>query len=195
MLLVLGACSFDASGLPSTDDASDLDGNAPPVVDASGDAVVGADDASFVCSTTSLMCPGNQPLRLLSCGEPSDCWVGCRDGDVVSVDQAAAFCQSWGGRLGRINSAAEETCVRTVINGAVILGLVQAANQSDPDVGWSWNGDGIAPPYLNWGNGQPNDGTAGENNEEQCSYSNSGVEWHDVVCDAPTSARFTCRYP
>lgn len=141
------------------------------------------------------MCPGDQPLRLLPCGAPTDCWVGCRDGDVVSANEAAAFCTAWGGRLGRINSADEEVCVRTVLNGAIILGLTQAPMQAAADQGWSWNGDGVTPTYLPWSNGQPDDNDGIEDGEAQCAFSNSNSVWDDMACDAPASARFTCRYP
>jgi len=199
-LLILAGCSFDTSGLPVVGDAFDIDAPVGGQIDATVggqiDATTGGQiDASFVCSITSMMCPGNQTLRLLSCGDSSDCWVGCRDGNVVSPNEAAAFCTSWGGRLANIDSAAEETCVRTTINGAIILGLSQAASQTDTDIGWSWNGDGLTPAYLNWDNGQPNDSNGVETNEEQCAFSNSGGNWHDTVCNAPASARFTCRYP
>lgn len=161
----------------------------------SGD-LPGFDDAgSFVCSTTSMTCPGGQPLIPLSCGAPTDCWVGCRFSIPVSTSQAAAFCADWGGRLGNINSDSEEACVRVEIDGAIILGLIQAEGQAAPDAGWSWNGDGVAPLYTDWDNGQPNDGSGSENDQEQCAYSSSPNGWHDTSCDMFTSARFTCRYP
>jgi hypothetical protein len=146
-----------------------------------------------VCDDHGLTCPGNQPVNVLDCGPPGDCWIGCRDGPLISFADAAMFCASWGGRLGWINSAAEEVCLRQTINGAIILGLTQAAGQSATDSGWSWNGDGLAPVYIDWGTGQPDDANTVEDGTEQCAYSNSSSEWHDTECDVPASARFTCR--
>lgn len=149
------------------------------------------------CMFSGVQCPGGQPLRILSCGKPGECWVGCVNGAVQTIAQATQFCTALGMKIGAFDGAADETCVRNAgINGAIMLGITQLANQASPDVGWVRIADNTPLAYVNWDAGQPNDGiTVGEDNEEQCAYSSSSARWQDTSCTAFTSARWICRYP
>lgn len=195
MVLLVG-CSFRVAGSsdapPLIDDASatidaPLDG--PPGIDAMIDAPIDGPPTA-VCSGAGLICPGGTLPRAITCS--TGCWYGCRDGTSVTQVQASTLCTTWGGKLARIDSAAEETCMRTVIDGAIWIGLQQALNQTNDAAGWSWNGDAIMPPYLRWASGQPNDGDGTESNVEQCAYSSTSTTWQDELCTA-TLTRFTCR--
>ena len=165
--------------------------------DAASDAVTsdatGIDAAPGACSTAGLVCPnGNARAIPATCSTSNECWVGCRDGDTQSPVEAAKHCLNWGGRLATFASAAQEACVRTVINGSIMLGLSQAGGEATPLTGWSWNGDGSTPPFLAWGAGQPSDADGVENGEEQCAVSNTSSEWHDTPCGITNSARWIC---
>jgi hypothetical protein len=184
VLVVLAACSFKS---PVADDG--------PTADAAPDDAA-IDAAPFVCSFPGVQCPGNQPLVMLTCGVPAECWVGCVNGDLQTFAQAMQFCTNLGMTIGAFDSAADETCVRNAgINGSIMLGITQLANQLNPDEGWIRLSDNMPAPYVNWDTGQPNDGTAGENGEEQCAASNSMGRWQDVACAALSSARWICRRP
>jgi len=188
---VLAACSFRSpTGSSGGDAAGEVDA---PAVDAPGpDATI--DPAS--CRFSGVQCPGGQPLRILPCGPVGECWVGCVNGATQTLDQATQFCRNLGMNIGAFDSDADETCVRGAgINGAILLGITQLADQSNDDVGWIRVADNMPVQYFNWDSGQPNDGpTSGENNEEQCAYSSTSLRWHDTVCSFAT-ARWICRYP
>ena len=182
--LVLVGCKFTA---PHVSSDAQRDGEA---VDAPVDA---ATDAAFECSTARLVCPGSTPV-VLACG--ADCWVGCTNGTPIDHASAAGYCASWGGRLAPFYNASELSCVRALIapGSAMWLGLVQDPAATLPGDGWSWNADGLAPPYTFWANGQPNDGDGVESGAEQCAYSSSTVDWQDEPCTS-LFARFACRHP
>ena len=189
-MVVLGGCSFQLGASMPIDDAAPIDA---VVIDTAIDAPIDAaiDAPPGVCSTAGLTCPSGTTPRLIPCGPAGGCWVGCRDGG--SIDHAAArnLCTTWGGELGWINSAQEESCLRMTIDGAIGLGLVQPANQALPLTGWTWNGTTV-PAYLNWSAGQPNDGDGVEDGTEQCAYSATSATWQDEPCTVIHS-RFTCR--
>ena len=189
---MLAACSFRSpTGGPGADAPSGAD--APAVDAAPADAP--GDPAS--CSFPGVQCPGGQPLRILPCGSQGECWVGCVNGAVQTPAQATQFCTNLGMKIGTFGSGADETCVRNAgINGAIMLGITQIADQAYAYEGWVRIDDSMPAPFFNWDGGQPNDGpTSGENNEEQCAYSSSVVfRWHDTVCSF-ASARWICRYP
>lgn len=192
LVMVVSGCSFQL-GTSIPFDGAPIDGDAAVIdspFDAAIDAAIDADPS--VCSTEGLVCPSGTTPRLIPCAPPGGCWVGCRDG--ASIDHAAAVnvCATWGGKLGWIDSAAEETCLRLTIDGAIMLGLEQAAGSVAPILGWTWNGDTAAPAYINWSVGQPNDGDGVENGTEQCAYSASSTTWQDEPCTS-THSRFTCR--
>jgi hypothetical protein len=100
-------------------------------------------------------------------------------------------------KIGAFDNAADETCVRNAgINGLIMLGITQLADQATDDAGWIRVADNMPVQYVNWDTGQPNDGViAGENNEEQCAGSNSTGQWHDIACGVMGSARWICRRP
>jgi hypothetical protein len=201
VLGVLAACSFRPPGAapddgPGGDDAPIADAaDADAGVDAAADAA--ADAAPFVCAFPGVQCPGNVPLQILACGGLGECWVGCVNGDVLTPAQAMQFCANLGMTLGAFDSATDEMCVRDAgINGFIMLGLRQLANQQSDDEGWVRVIDNMPAAYLNWDAGQPNDGTSGaEDAEEQCAGSNTSVQWHDIPCTAGGSARWICRRP
>ena len=206
MLGAIAGCSFPGSGGSSADAPIVSGADAPATVDGPPatidgtppaiDARVIADAPPFVCSTVGLQCVG-QPAVIVSCGNPGDCWVGCTNGGQITANEAAQRCQTWGGRLNPVYSAAELTCLRSELNfGAVLLGLTQSGGASGLGAGWSWNGDGQTPSYLPWDTGQPNDGTGVELGFEQCAYSPGGgdPDWHDAAC-TDVFSRFGCRYP
>jgi hypothetical protein len=176
---VLAACSFH-----SPDGSSGSDAGATT-------------DAPFVCDFPGVQCPGGSPLRILACGNPDECWVGCVNGDVQTPAQAMQFCANLGMTIGAFDSAADETCVRSAgINGSIMLGITQLVDQPNDDEGWIRIVDKMPAPYLKWDAGQPNDGSSGvEDNEEQCASSNTSTQWHDIPCAADGSARWICRRP
>jgi hypothetical protein len=178
MLMVVAGCGFRIAG--SADAALSDDASDGPAVDVS----------LGTCNGAGLACPSGTTPHAIGCG--TGCWYGCRDGSAITEPEAAALCIAWGGKLGRIDSAADETCMRTVLDGAIWVGIEQAANQATPIAGWSWNNDGTAPPYLRWASGQPNDGDGTEDGVEQCAYSSTSTTWQDTPCTAQFS-RFGCR--
>jgi hypothetical protein len=194
-LVAFGACAFEPRASNEARDAAVTDA-ASDQSDAATDGAT-SDATPAACSTTGLVCPnGNARSIPASCSaSATECWVGCRDGDTQSPTEAAQHCANWGGRLGTFASSQQEGCVRTVINGAIMLGLAQAGGESTPLTGWSWNGDGNAPPYLPWGAGQPNDADGVESDAEQCAFSNTSSQWHDMPCGVTNSARWTCVRP
>jgi hypothetical protein len=207
ILTVLAGCGFriasSTDGMPNHDATDEAAAGDDAAIDAATDAPADAPadvqiimiDASVdspppTCSGTGLVCPGGTTPHAIGCG--TGCWYGCRDGSAVTETAASALCTAWGGTLGRIDSAADETCMRTILDGAIWLGLEQAANQMQTTTGWTWNSDGIAPPYLRWASGQPNDGDGTEDGLEQCVYSSTSTTWQDTPCTALFS-RFSCR--
>jgi hypothetical protein len=186
---VLAACSFRAPNAELGDGPREVD--ASPGDDAPGDG------APFVCDFPDVQCPGGAPLRVLACGAVGECWVGCVNGAAQSPDQAMQFCAGLGMKLGALDSAADETCVRTAgIDGLIMLGITQLAGQLTAADGWVRTADGMPAGYLNWGGGQPNDGlTVLETGEEQCAASNTSSQWHDIPCATVASARWICRRP
>ncbi len=192
-LVMLSACRFD---LPAAAPSGDAPGGGDaPIADAATDAV--ADAGPFVCSFPGAQCPGGVPLQVLPCGTAGECWVGCVNGAVQTPVQAMQFCMSLGMTIGAFDSAAEETCVRGAgINGGIMLGIMQLADQATPGDGWLRIAGNTPVQYFNWDTGMPNDGpTAGEDNEEQCAFSNTSAQWHDIPCTTAGSARWICRHP
>jgi hypothetical protein len=195
-----GNASIDAPAPPPPDadpNAPDADPTLPDADPTLPDAAPLPDAPPHVCSTAGMVCPG-QPPTLLSCGTPTDCWVGCTNGSQVTFSDAIARCDAWrsGARLTPVYTLGELACVRSQLNeGAHMLGLVQAV-AGDVHLGWSWNGDGIALLWTHWDGGQPDDAGGGESGTEQCAFSEGGTNgaWHDTPCDAVLS-RFSCRYP
>jgi len=189
--LRLAACSFHSPmlGGDAGDDAPSIDAPVDGAIDAASDAPVDA----APCSTLGLVCPGSTPITF-QCG--GDCWAGCTNGTPIPHAAAANACTVWGGRLTPVYNATELTCVRSAISvgSAMWLGLVQAPTAASPSAGWSWNGDGKTPPYLDWAPGQPNDSDGDEDGEEQCAYSSSAMTWQDEPCTS-LFARFACRRP
>jgi hypothetical protein len=190
--LVLAACSFHSPSIGAGDagrDVPSIDGPVDAAIDAGIDGRI---DAS-VCSAAGLVCPGSTPI-MFQCG--GDCWAGCTNGTPVTQPVAVAACKTWGGRLTPVYNATELSCVRAAIapGSAMWLGLVQDPTATTPSAGWSWNGDGVGPPYLDWAPGQPNDGDGDEDGEEQCAYSSTQANWQDEPC-ASLFARFACRQP
>ncbi len=190
---VLAACSFRSPATdPSSDDAPAADADA--AIDATTDAA--SDAAPFTCDFPGVQCPGNQPLQILACGAPGECWVGCVNGSVLTPDEAMQFCRNFGMKLGAFDSLADETCVRGAgINGQIMLGITQLADQMNDDEGWIRIADNLPAQYFNWDTGQPNDSSGNENNEEQCASSNTNAQWHDIPCTTGGSARWICRRP
>lgn len=150
-----------------------------------------------MCDFPDVQCPGNQPLRILPCGDSGECWVGCVNGAAQTPAQAMQFCTSLGMTLGAFDSLADETCVRNAgINGSIMLGITQLPDQVNDDEGWVRIVDNMPASYFNWDAGQPNDGSSGvEDNEEQCVASNTSAQWQDISCSTSGSARWICRRP
>lgn len=177
---MLAACTFRTNVTPADGDIVTGDErmiDAPP-----------PDIDPTVCSTAGLLCA--TPVVMIACS--GGCWVGCRESTTHAV--AKQRCAGWSGKLGRVESAAEEMCVNTSFTGtARWTGLEQMAGSLTRTENWSWAGDGAMLPYTNWAGGQPNDADGTENDEEQCAYmSNPSGLWHDTPCAEPTGA-FMCR--
>jgi len=180
---LIAACSFKSPGVSSSEDAQP------------DDAAIDADP--FVCNPPGALCPGDVPLVRLSCGAPTECWVGCVGGAAQTQAQAAAFCASLGMKMGMLDSATDDTCVRTggVAGGAILLGMTQLADQTTADAGWVQDGDNMPVQVPRWSSGQPNDADGSESNEEQCAYaSNPSGLWQDTPCSG-TYTRWICRHP
>jgi hypothetical protein len=195
LICMLVACTYAPHTASSSDDAPlAIDAASDDAADASPDSPF--DAPAFTCNVIGVQCPGGQPLRKLACGDPNDCWVGCRDGDVVSPAGAEAFCTNLGMHLGAFDAPADETCVRTVLDGAIILGITQLPAQANPDDGWVRTANTQPAQHFNWDNGQPEDApTTGEQGEQQCAFSNASGKWNDIACAVDVSARWICRRP
>lgn len=210
VLALLAACKFapattgvdaiggdDDNGSRLVDGAIDAPGDA--ALDSAGEDAPPDSGVLQACSTTGLVCPAGAQARVIpaSCSIVAGngaCWVGCTNGGTFTRDVAEQACAGWGGHLGWINSATEETCLRATINGAIWLGLTQAPGQASPGAGWTWLGLGTTPVYLPWSGGQPNDGDGAENGLEQCAYATTtGASWQDETCAVAVLPRMTCR--
>jgi hypothetical protein len=153
-------------------------------VDSAADVPV---EAVALCSTTGLTCSGNAVAY--QCGET--CWVGCDES--LSATAAASRCSQWGGKLAPFESASDQQCFRDYIqpNDDAWTGLEQMSGAASVSAGWSWNGDGVVPPFFNWASGQPNDGDGAESDAEQCAAIRDGTNtWDDVPCSATRT--FAC---
>lgn len=169
-----------------------------PAIDAAVAPDVPADvlsiDAPLPCSAAGLMCPGGMTAAITCNGA---CWAKCTEPGTTPIpDQQTAetWCGQWGGKLAPILSAADQTCVDTMLfpMQASWIGIVQGLNEATPAAGWSWNGDGVTPSYQHWSNGQPDDANDQENGAEQCAYMPTFALWFDVPCDMQLF-RFSCR--
>lgn len=195
-IVLVTACEYSPPGLGGDDqqiDALTSDGSTP-MIDAPVAPIDGPDASPSVCSTAGLNCAGGNAHLLATCTTAAaECLVGCRDAPViVSPDEAEAACVAWGGHLATLASIAQENCVRQTINGAIILGMRQQANQTAPLLGWfDYTGQPIT--FFRWDTGQPNDAGGGEDGQEQCVFSNTDPAWHDTPCDIDASARWICR--
>ncbi len=196
-LFLVAACAFHRGagalqdGPPAGSDAPAIDAR---MIDAPRDGsniIIDAPPDAFSCSSAGLSCPGGG-IGVAMCN--GDCWVSCpATGDEPT---AAAACQAWGGRLAPLQTQQDQDCVHlTVLPGkASWIGFEQANNASAVNTDWSWNSDGIAPTFLNWNGGQPNDGDGVEDGTEQCAYmSNPSGTWQDQPCST-SFANFSCRH-
>jgi hypothetical protein len=160
-----------------------LDDPKPPhdaMADAMLDAPHDAHTDAGVCSTAGLTCTAPVAKR---CG--NNCWVSCPD--PVTQATASSRCVAWGGKLAPLRTSGDQTCLRQTVvpTGDVWIGFEQDATATTPAMGWSWNGDGITPTFLNWTTGQPDDGDGVEDHTEQCAMIAAGVStWSDTVCTA-----------
>jgi len=152
--------------------------------DAAGGGDVPADvpiDTVAKCNTTGLTCSGNTVAY--QCGET--CWVGCSES--LTNTTATARCTQWGGKLAPFVASTDQQCFRDFIQPAddAWTGLVQMTGAASAAAGWSWNGDGLATPFLNWASGQPDDGDMNEDDTQQCAQILDGTnKWLDVACTA-----------
>ena len=170
--------AVDATAMPG--DSAPPDGPPPPDA-ASPDAHPCAGVGTLTCGTTleTFVCNGH-------------CWIGCPE--MHSQTEVISRCTAWGGELARFDSQAEQDCMLASFDPplAMWIGLTQAAASGATNAGWSWNGDGIPPPWTNWSGGQPNDGDGTEDDTEQCAYLSTSNTWQDTVCSAAFSG-FACR--
>jgi hypothetical protein len=146
---------------------------------------------AYVCSTAGLVCAGLVAMRTCN----GACWVGCTGG--VEEPLAAQRCAAWGGRLAPLQTQADYDCAHTVVLPGIAswTGFEQAPGQTSNLAGWSWNGDGLAPTFLNWSGGQPNDTDGNENGAEQCAYmSNPSGAWQDTPCTGSSQFAYSCRH-
>ena len=144
-------------------------------------------DAPWVaCPPSDIECTGVSST--FSCG--GHCWTRCAD--TVTLATAGTRCTTWGGYLGEIDDQAENDCVAAAIPSvATWFGMQQLSFATDPDVGWTWNGDLDPPAYVHWTAGQPDDGDGNESANEQCAYFGATGTWDD----SPSGSlfAFTCR--
>lgn len=137
------------------------------------------------CNATGLTCLGHVTVTTCNGG----CWVTCDD--TVTEPGAALRCGGWGGKVAPIRTAADQTCA-TVGGEPSWTGLVQRLGASSPTEGWSWNNDNVAPTFLAWASGQPEDHDGHENNQENCAIQTPPSRaWSDVGCLARYP--FACR--
>lgn len=173
------ARAIDARTIDAPQDGSNVILDAPPPPDA------------FSCSSTGLSCPGGS-VGVAMCN--NDCWVSCTaTGDEPT---AATACHDWGGRLAPLQTQQDQDCVHLTVmpDKASWIGFEQATGATAVNTDWSWNSDGIAPTYLNWNGGQPNDADGVENGAEQCAYmSTPSGTWQDQPCST-SFANFSCRH-
>lgn len=145
-------------------------------------------DAAPPCTTDGLPSTCTNP-QVLMCG--TACWVRCANAATFAT--ATAACTAWSGRLLEIESVAEQMCAQTAYTGVTgWLGLVQMQNQPAADAGWTWNNarPAVFTTFANWLTGKPDDGTPGENNDEQCGRMALDGTWDDVECNQ--GHRFAC---
>jgi hypothetical protein len=138
-------------------------------------------DAIPTCGVQGLTCSGNAVAY--QCADT--CWVGCSES--LPHNTASTRCTQWGGRLAPFESSSDQQCFRDYIQPSddAWTGLEQMTGAASPAAGWSWNGDGLATPFLNWGSGQPDDGDANEDGAQQCAQILDGTnKWQDVPCSA-----------
>ena len=142
-----------------------------------------------LCSTFGLTCAGTAVA--FACGQT--CWVGCTD--TVSHSTADTRCNNWHGKLAPFVTTSDQDCFRQHIQptGDSWTGLVQMATATMPADLWSWNGNGLPPPFFNWDANQPDDGDMNENDTEQCAQILDGTDkWQDVPCGSASQFPFAC---
>ncbi len=112
--------------------------------------------------------------------------------------QAEAACVTWGGHLARIDSATENTVVRSAANTVCGNGATPfiGINDVQTEGKWVWP-DGAPVTYTNWQGGEPNNCTG------CCSIANAGEDvgqmlasgtWNDL-CSATAQGCYVCRRP
>jgi hypothetical protein len=182
---VAGTCTTrdPVAGDPAVDGDLDepIDAAIDVAVDAARDATPDAPPPP-VCSTVGFACSDPE---MFVCGNA--CWVRCRTPQ--GRTGAHVLCNAWGGYLGQIGDAAEQTCVEQHVNDDHWIGLAQSAGASQPEVGWQWNG-GAAVVYTHWQSGAPNDNDGDESGSEQCGAIQADGTWDDQRCSS--SYKFLC---
>ncbi|HEY5922768.1 MAG TPA: C-type lectin domain-containing protein [Kofleriaceae bacterium] len=168
-------------------------------IDAPSDSMIVMTDApgdgptAGTCSTGGFVCTGTAVA--ITCN--GSCWVKCQTTvPVAGQNVAAVACAGWGGSLAPIRNTADQACVAQMLfpSQAHWIGLEQDSTASLVTAGWTWNGNGVAISYDNWGNGQPNDANGTEpDHAEQCAFMNTAGDWHDTSCTDNGLYRFSCR--
>lgn len=130
------------------------------------------------------VCPAQCVAVRRPAPDDAHAYVFCQN--ALSWEDAAAQCATVGASLVRIDSATENSFVRTTSTsmfGAVSV-HIGANDRVAPEV-WTWP-DGTAfyvegtlvGPYANWAAGEPNN----DNGVEDCGAMLSNATWNDDVC-------------
>ncbi|XP_052902141.1 E-selectin-like [Anopheles moucheti] len=112
----------------------------------------------------------------------------------VDFYQAWQLCNSYGGHLASIESAAEqaraEDAVRAVGNFAVewFIGAIGANDQ------FAWIGINKKATYLNFAAGEPNNLPKGAENCIVIGAGGSTSKWNDIKCDYKQAAGYICAF-
>ncbi len=170
-------------------DTLEVDAGPADVPDAAIDAPAPPIDTRLACSTAGLSCNGI--ATTFTCG--GNCWLQCTES--VPRNTARAACTGWMGELGKIDDAAEQSCVTVVVARLGVtawLGLTQNDAATTPTTGWTWN-DATPIVFPNWGPDRPDDGDHIESRSEQCGTIRITGMWDDEPCSTPLA--FACERP
>jgi hypothetical protein len=158
LLLAIPACSQDFDPVDA-----EVGGPAPP-------GLGGAASAGSECVEAS-----NGPSTYRACIS------------LEKHDEARASCETWGGTLVILDSAAEEAQVTQLAYDHGVANFWIGAGDAQAEGVWKWDdgrtfweqGNIPAGVYVNWGADQPSGGPMGE---ENCAYMYRRTAWNDVDC-------------
>lgn len=158
------------------------------VADSCGNGIAGeeCDDGNSVagdgCEPTCVnTCfSGASPTSVVIDGSTGQCYATFAT--AASWTDAEATCVSYGGHLASVESAAENTFLRTLLTNQVFyIGGTDSAVEGT----YAWT-DGAAFTYSNWSSGEPND----SGGAEDCAEMLTNGTWNDGQCT--TTRQYVC---